>query len=123
VVTEKENQLLTDILPGSAAGDVVRRYWRPAALVDEICDDRPVIPVTVMGERLETLPSDIEEPAVSWSGTARMLKSAIGNGRPPESTSANPVAVDLIGQSSDEDCWVAFDRQRPARVRWAANRR
>jgi phenylpropionate dioxygenase-like ring-hydroxylating dioxygenase large terminal subunit len=52
VITQKENQLLTDILPGTAAGDLVRRYWQPAALVDEMRAERPLVPVTLMGERL-----------------------------------------------------------------------
>lgn len=52
MITQQENQLLIDILPGSLAGDLMRRYWQPAALVDEFRDERPLVPVTLMGERL-----------------------------------------------------------------------
>ncbi len=52
MITQKENDLLTDIRPGSPAGELVRRYWQPAALVDEFSSERPLVPVTLLGEKL-----------------------------------------------------------------------
>ncbi|WP_206513905.1 hypothetical protein, partial [Xanthomonas vesicatoria] len=34
---------------------VLRRYWQPAALVDEVQGDKPVVPVNLLGERLVLL--------------------------------------------------------------------
>ena len=56
MVTEADNARLTQVGPGTAAGDVLRRYWQPAALSEELdpalAGDRPLTPVTLMGERL-----------------------------------------------------------------------
>src|SRR5262249_60200204 len=34
------------------AGKLLRRYWQPAALVDELAGNRPVKPVRLLGENL-----------------------------------------------------------------------
>lgn len=52
MIKESDNARLTDITPGAAAGNVLRRYWQPVALLDELDERRPVVPVTLMGERL-----------------------------------------------------------------------
>jgi phenylpropionate dioxygenase-like ring-hydroxylating dioxygenase large terminal subunit len=52
VITEKENELISDTSPGTPAGEVLRRYWQPAALTAELDEQRPVLPVTLLGERL-----------------------------------------------------------------------
>jgi hypothetical protein len=44
--------LLTRSGPGTAAGALLRRYWQPAALVDELSGERPVRPVRLLGEDL-----------------------------------------------------------------------
>ena len=46
------NQLITQTGPGTPAGEVMRRYWQPAALVDELNGPRPVRPVRLLGEDL-----------------------------------------------------------------------
>ena len=43
---------LTTTLPGTAGGALMRRYWQPAALVDELDGERPVVPVRLLGEDL-----------------------------------------------------------------------
>ena len=43
---------LTTTLSGTAGGALMRRYWQPAALVDELDGDRPVVPVRLLGEDL-----------------------------------------------------------------------
>ena len=52
MLSTKENQLLTNISPNSEAGALMRNYWQPAALVEELTGSRPIVPVNLMGERL-----------------------------------------------------------------------
>ena len=52
MVSADENRLLTQSGPGTPGGDVLRRYWQPAALTAELDSDRPVVPVRLMGEDL-----------------------------------------------------------------------
>lgn len=46
------NETITKVGPGTKAGAVLRRYWQPAALTRELATNRPVVPVTLLGERL-----------------------------------------------------------------------
>ncbi len=46
------NDTITRVGPGTPAGDVLRRYWQPAALTDELAGNRPVVPVRLLGEDL-----------------------------------------------------------------------
>ena len=52
MTTVAENELMTRIGPGTAAGALLRQYWQPAALVEELNDKRPVVPVRLLGEDL-----------------------------------------------------------------------
>lgn len=52
MMSQKQNDLITHIGPGTAAGTLLRQYWQPVALADELMTARPVVPVTVLGERL-----------------------------------------------------------------------
>ncbi len=52
MISQEMNDSLTRVGPGSDAGAVLRRYWQPAALSDELMTARPVVPVTLLGERL-----------------------------------------------------------------------
>lgn len=52
MISQKLNDTLTLTGPGTEAGGVLRRYWQPAALVDELECDRPVVPVKLLGEDL-----------------------------------------------------------------------
>ena len=47
-----QNELMTRVEPGTPAGALLRRYWQPVALSDELKGKRPVRPVTVFGESL-----------------------------------------------------------------------
>jgi phthalate 4,5-dioxygenase len=47
-----QNELITRTAPGTAAGALLRRYWQPAALVDELAGNRPVKAVRLLGEDL-----------------------------------------------------------------------
>ena len=48
----EQNQRVTQTSPRTPAGDLLRRYWQPAALVDELAGDRPAVPVELFGEHL-----------------------------------------------------------------------
>jgi len=50
-ISQQMNDSLTRVGPGSEAGAVLRRYWQPAALSDELMSARPVVPVTLLGGR------------------------------------------------------------------------
>jgi len=50
MISREQNELMTRIGPGSPAGKLLRNYWQPIALVDELGGPRPVRPVTVLGE-------------------------------------------------------------------------
>jgi len=52
LISEHENDLITNILPKRPLGKIMRRYWQPCALVEELTEKEKIIPVTLMGERL-----------------------------------------------------------------------
>ncbi len=52
MLTREENDLLTRVGPGTPAGEVLRRYWYPVAVAQELTDDNPTMFVRVLGEDL-----------------------------------------------------------------------
>ncbi|MAC79980.1 MAG: ring-hydroxylating oxygenase subunit alpha [Rhodobacteraceae bacterium] len=52
MISAELNDTITRVGPKSKAGAVLRRYWQPAALSDELAGNRPVVPVRLMGEDL-----------------------------------------------------------------------
>lgn len=52
MVSQKINEEITRVGKGQPAGEVLRRYWQPVALLDELDGKRPVVPVKIMGENL-----------------------------------------------------------------------
>ena len=52
MLSQELNDRITRVEAGTGAGAVLRHYWQPAALSDELAGPRPVVPVTLMGERL-----------------------------------------------------------------------
>ncbi len=52
MLSAEQNDLITRTGPGTAAGKLMRCYWQPAALVDELAGNRPVKPVRLLGENL-----------------------------------------------------------------------
>lgn len=51
MITEEENNLLTQTGKGTPCGELMRRYWQPAGLSAELGMDKP-LPVTILGEEL-----------------------------------------------------------------------
>ena len=52
MLTPEENIRLTETGPETAAGKVLRSYWQPVALTEELDGERPVKAVTLMNEQL-----------------------------------------------------------------------
>lgn len=52
MISTKENELLTDVLRNSPASRVLRSFWQPAALEEELTTQRPIVPVQLFGEAL-----------------------------------------------------------------------
>lgn len=52
MISQKLNDQITRVGPGTAAGAVLRRYWQPAALLDEVQGSNAPVPVNLLGERL-----------------------------------------------------------------------
>ena len=50
MISREQNELMTRVGPGTPAGRLLRRYWQPVALVDEMQGSRPVKPVRLIGE-------------------------------------------------------------------------
>lgn len=52
MLSAEQNQRITLTGPGTPAGAMMRRYWQPAALVEELAGDRAAKPVRLLGEDL-----------------------------------------------------------------------
>src|ERR1044072_7747175 len=52
MMSQEANDLITRIGPKDPCGKLMRMYWQPAALVDELEGPRPVRPVKLLGEDL-----------------------------------------------------------------------
>ena len=50
MMSQQQNDLITRVGPQTAAGDLLRMYWQPVALVDELEASRPLRPVKLMGQ-------------------------------------------------------------------------
>jgi len=52
MMSQEQNDLMTRTGPNDACGKLMRMYWQPAALVDELTGPRPVKAVKLLGEDL-----------------------------------------------------------------------
>jgi phenylpropionate dioxygenase-like ring-hydroxylating dioxygenase large terminal subunit len=52
MMSREENNLLTRTGPGTPCGELLRRYWQPVALSEELKPDGAPLAVTLMGEEL-----------------------------------------------------------------------
>ena len=58
MLSAEQNDVITRTGPALPAGDLLRQYWQPAALVDELSGNRPVKPVRLFGEDLVAFKDD-----------------------------------------------------------------
>ena len=52
MMSQEQNDLITRTGPKDPCGKLMRSYWQPAALVDELEGARPIRPVKLLGENL-----------------------------------------------------------------------
>ena len=52
MIPQSINDELTLTGAGTPAGSLLRHYWQPAALAEELSGNRPLVPVTLLGEQL-----------------------------------------------------------------------
>ncbi|NMG65405.1 Rieske 2Fe-2S domain-containing protein [Azoarcus indigens] len=50
MISAEQNDLITRVGPEAPAGKLLRRYWQPVALTDELAGERPVRAVRLMGQ-------------------------------------------------------------------------
>lgn len=61
---ENENKLLTQVGSGTPCGELMRRYWQPAALSEELPDGGAPIPIRLLGEDLVLFRDDEGRPGL-----------------------------------------------------------
>jgi phenylpropionate dioxygenase-like ring-hydroxylating dioxygenase large terminal subunit len=64
MITPDENDLLTRTGPGTRCGALLRRYWQPAALSEELSGGGAPLPVTILGEELVLFRDDRGRPGL-----------------------------------------------------------
>jgi phenylpropionate dioxygenase-like ring-hydroxylating dioxygenase large terminal subunit len=52
MMSAQQNERITRAGPGTPCGKLLRQYWQPAALTEELSPERPVVPVRLLGENL-----------------------------------------------------------------------
>lgn len=50
MISQEQNELMTRVGPGTPGGQLLRQYWQPVALVDELQGPRPVLARKLLGE-------------------------------------------------------------------------
>ena len=63
MITQEQNNLLTQTRRSTPCGELMRRYWQPAGLSEELTADEP-LPVTLFGEELILFRDDQSRPAL-----------------------------------------------------------
>src|SRR5256886_4989571 len=64
MLTAAENELVTRMGPGTRGGDMMRRYWQPAALAEELPIGGAPLPIRLLGEDLVLFRNDRGEPGL-----------------------------------------------------------
>ncbi|MET0500953.1 MAG: Rieske 2Fe-2S domain-containing protein, partial [Candidatus Binatia bacterium] len=52
MLTREENEILTRVDRGTAAGELLRRYWQVVAASGELTEEKPIKAVKLLGEEL-----------------------------------------------------------------------
>lgn len=81
MLTKEQNDAITQTNAGTVCGELMRRYWTPAALAEELRRDAPLL-VRIFGEELRIAPDGqgTPYPAVVKNGIAWTY---MGAGAPP----------------------------------------
>jgi 5,5'-dehydrodivanillate O-demethylase len=52
MLTKEQNERLTHVGPGTPGGELLRRYWLPVSVAEDLTDEKPTKFVRVLGENL-----------------------------------------------------------------------
>ena len=64
MLTREENDLLTCTGPGTTGGALLRRYWQPVALSEELPENEAPLPVRILSEDLVLFRDDQGRPGL-----------------------------------------------------------
>src|SRR3989449_2166510 len=64
MLPQTENDLLTQTGPGTPCGELLRRYWQPAALSEELPQGGAPVPIRLLGEDLVMFRDDQGRPGL-----------------------------------------------------------
>ena len=64
MLSQEENQLLTQTGPGTPGGDLFRRYWHPVAMSEELLPDGAPLNVRILSEELVLFRDDQGRPGL-----------------------------------------------------------
>ena len=64
MMTQEENERLTRVGPGTPAGELLRRYWQPVAICEELPPGGAPMPVKILGEDLVLFRDDQGRPGL-----------------------------------------------------------
>ena len=64
MLTQADNDLLTRTGPGTPCGELMRRYWQPAALSEELPPGGAPLTIKLFGENLVLFRSDAGQVAL-----------------------------------------------------------
>jgi phenylpropionate dioxygenase-like ring-hydroxylating dioxygenase large terminal subunit len=64
MITQEENDLLTKVGRGTPAGELLRRYWQPVALSEELSPGGAPLPIKILGEDLVLFRDDKGRPGL-----------------------------------------------------------
>ncbi|HEY3118016.1 MAG TPA: Rieske 2Fe-2S domain-containing protein [Chloroflexota bacterium] len=64
MLTREDNELITHTDPGTPCGELMRRYWQPAALSDELPVGGAPVPIRLLGEDLVLWRDDQGRPGL-----------------------------------------------------------
>jgi phenylpropionate dioxygenase-like ring-hydroxylating dioxygenase large terminal subunit len=64
MISAEENTLLTETGPGTPCGDLMRRYWQPVALAEELPAGGAPVRVAILGEELVLFRDDAGNPGL-----------------------------------------------------------
>ena len=64
MISAEENNLLTEIGPGTPCGELLRRYWQPVALFEELPEGGAPVKVKILSEELVLFRDDQKRPGL-----------------------------------------------------------
>ena len=64
MLTAEENEFLTQVGPGTPAGELLRRYWHPVAIAADLTAENPTKFVRLLGENLVLFVTPKGEPGL-----------------------------------------------------------